>query len=338
MSEELALDLALEGRIKAASPEVGRLMALAERLAGLPDPGIDPRFAARLEARLLAEMDQALPVERPLRAVPSRTPSGTLCGTEVPTERPVKPSPVIPLPRRRVVLRKAMVAAIAAALALALPMAMVPTALPGSPLYGAKLRVEALRCALSSGASRGVCDLGRAGKRLAEVDEVMSLGQNRLVAPTIAMMGGFQVAGINEIIRSGDRGALTRAQAILTDQNDRLEALVGTASVDIRPALRRAVADGRELSGRVATALGGKRPVGKAAQPAGGTVSRQGEVKPSSDDPDSDSPVGRTDDPTRKAPYAAPRQEGNEKGSGWDSLGESAPCYAKFMAAPEGVC
>ncbi|MHB8511548.1 MAG: hypothetical protein ACYDCC_05155 [Actinomycetota bacterium] len=129
MDTTTVLALALDGATVPASEEVIRLTDIAGIVGSLPDPEIDPRFAARLEAVLMAEFDaQQTTVSPALRIV---KPAGIQ-----PVVEPKTAPNVIAFPRRRFVVRKVVAVAIAAAMLSALPIIASASALPGSPFFG----------------------------------------------------------------------------------------------------------------------------------------------------------------------------------------------------------
>src|SRR5438093_12750549 len=108
LDKELVLALRAHG---ASAVEARELAAVAGALSLGPDPEIDSAFADALEARLMGEpMGTAAPmgVVAPLRPTRSTAPA-------VPEADRRTIAQVIPLPRRRFTVRKALVAAIAAA-------------------------------------------------------------------------------------------------------------------------------------------------------------------------------------------------------------------------------
>lgn len=274
--DELALALALEGTGSAASPQVTRLLALAETLVTLPDPEIDPRFAARLEARLLEETLEEEKAPR-LQVVPAR----------LPKPAPVRRARVHPLPRRRLVVRRSLVAAAVAIMLAALPVVGSAGALPGSPFYRLKLGLERVELFFAGGPQdQGFKHLEFAGARLGEATELVALGMERAVPDTLARMQTEQRRGAGLILAfAKDRAALARAARILQGQSGMLtRRVLPAASSDIRDAVLDAVATGKALASRIAAALRAGAPVvgavrGPASASGGGdTIGRAADV------------------------------------------------------------
>jgi hypothetical protein len=243
----LALALALQGA-STSDGEISRLVGVARILEAVPDPDIDPGFAARLQARLMTE-DLGL-----VLAV-------------VPTPKPDEPidlpkaghrAAIIRLPRRRFVVRKAMAATIAAAMALALPVLVATTALPGSPGYGLKLRLEQLRiAAIHDPIARGFGWLDIADNRLAEATQLAALKRPRLIPATLALLQLAQRTGASLILEAAtERETLARAAGMLQSQDTGLRDLLPEVPAATRDDVLDAIRTGQALSLRVAAALG----------------------------------------------------------------------------------
>lgn len=257
MGQELALelDLALDGRRRRVSPEVKSLVALARDMAALPDPEIDARFAAKLEQRLLTEgLEVAPKPARRLQVVPKTEPK-----TEPTPQRPATPTPVIPLPRRRFVVRRGMVAAVAAAMLLAFPVAASATALPGSPFHTIKVNImERIELAFAGDAvDEGFTHLRFADRRIDEIGQLLALGAEGPVTGALGLMQGEQVTGA-EKLQSGtsDPAVLERGAQILRAQAGSLAALAKQLSDDVRPAALDAAVAAKALAARLAGSNG----------------------------------------------------------------------------------
>lgn len=261
---ELALALSLEGRAQPASPEVARLVALAETLAGLPDPLIDPKFAARLEARLMEE-ELAEEQNRALRVAPKPS---------VRPAEPVRRAKVHPLPRRRVVIRRGLIAAALAVMLMALPIAASAGALPGSPFYSLKLGIERIELAFAGGPeAKAFKHLELAGTRLDEAAQLVALGRGDAVSATLDRMAAEQRTGTTLILGfPAGRPAVTRAAQILRTQTAGLSALAAKASPELRAAVLDAAAASDALATRLASALSATASTRQVARTLGAAV------------------------------------------------------------------
>jgi hypothetical protein len=179
MGEDQILALALEGRVHAAQGETAELVALAGNLALLPEPEIDPAFAAALEAQLL---NDGVPVTgQPRLQVVKPAPAA-------PAAEPVKPN-VVQLPRRKMVVRRSLVGVAVAASLAAFPLAMAANSLPGSPFYGLKTFMEHTWDARPGSAmAHAMRLLGRANEHMAEAQKLIANGAPRsLVDSTLGV-------------------------------------------------------------------------------------------------------------------------------------------------------
>lgn len=245
MGEELALDLAYEGRVAPATPQAARLLALAERINALPDPEIDETFAAELEARLLADVAEA--PARHLHSVPARA------ARPAPVA-PVRPAAVIPLPRRRWVVRKHLVAAVAAAMLIAFPIAAGASALPGTPFHSFKVNViERIELMFSgSDIAKGFKHLDLADRRIGEISQLLALGAEAPVSGTLRLTQGEQSAGVEILLgATTDQATLQRAADILDRQAGRLSSLAPGFSTDLRQVALQAAAFAKSLVARL---------------------------------------------------------------------------------------
>lgn len=253
MGQDLALDLelALEGRRKRVPAEVKSLVALAHDLATLPDPEIDARFAARLEQRLLSDGLEAATPARHLQAVPAPKP-------QAPAE-PVRRAPVVPLPRRRFVFKRGLVAAVAAAMLLAFPLAASANSLPGGLFHSFKVNVlERIELALAGGpVDDGFKHLDFAERRIGEIAQLLVLGNEGDVQGALDMMQGEQVTGVEAIMAAtSDPAVLSRAARILEAQADALANIARNLSIDMRPAALDAASAAKALAERLVGATG----------------------------------------------------------------------------------
>lgn len=347
MSRELALDLALTGRINAASPEVTRLVELAGRLAELPDPQIDPRFAARLEAILLAEPietpaapERPLKVVRPAAAKPAVQPERKA----TPTPPAPKPSPVIPLPRRRIVLRKGLVAAVAAVMALAFPIVASASALPGSPLYGLRLKIESTNCALKSGVNEGFCHLGFAQHRMDDARQVVALGHPENVGKAVGPMQSALSKGANQVIESGSPSQIAQAGRIVASTTGALAALAQRMPAGSRADVLDAMRASEQLSTRISAALGEPTRVQTESAPSRAGTSADRSNASSANPYSMDDGTGfRTVDRNAESPArpatGGPGPRAPEPGGRVSTDNDAAPCLADvYTVLPAVVC
>lgn len=262
MGDELALDLALQGRVQPPTAQVERLAALAGTLAELPDPQIDPKFAAALEARLLeeeieGEQAPARP-ERHLTSVPAAKPAKP--AAEPRPAQPARRAPVVPLPRRRLVLRRGLVAAVAAAMLMAFPIAAGASALPGTPFYPIKTGViERIELAFAGDdVGKGMKHLDFAQRRAEEAVQLVALGAaEALVADTAAAQAREAETGASLILGATDDPAvLSRVMTIVSTSAESLSALLPGVSGAAEPALLGAIETNRAIASQLASVLG----------------------------------------------------------------------------------
>lgn len=319
MGDELAL--ALEGRVATASHEVARLVVLAGALAAVPGPEIDPAFASRLEARLMAERIEesqatARPALAPVRAaaVPARP-----AAPELETRR----ARVIPLPRRRFVVRRSLVAAVAAAMLVALPMVAGANSLPGSPLFPVRQAIERVQLALTfDETAKGFRQIEYAKQYQQDAEQLVGSGaSSEDVKAALAEMQRHAREGATRILRTSDPRHLTRLASSLRPMVEALANLVPSATKGALPALQAAIQEGKDLIREVVAALGFPPVVASpVTDVAGGTaeVSEAGSATASSasttdaqtstaTSPTPDSPQG----PTPPGPAPKPARPGD---------------------------
>lgn len=252
MSEDLALSLALDGRAEPADLETKALVGLAERLAALPDPEIDERFAAALEARLLSEGLSEAPA--PVTAARPRL-------TVVPATRPqvpVRRAPVVQLPRRRFVLRRGIAAAAVAAMLGAFPAAAMAGALPGSPFWKGKLAMEELSIKLfGTPLEDGFAQFDRVARRGSEIEQLKAIGGSDEEITLAALeMNREMVAGKTLIMdNTDDPAALGLLDAKLVDAARRMRSVVRGLDSAAKAAVVRVIATSKQIRRTVAAAL-----------------------------------------------------------------------------------
>lgn len=249
MGDQLALELALEGRVTARG-EAADLVAIAEGLSRLPEPTIDETWASALEARLLNEG-----LETP--AVVGR-PSLTVVGEQQTVETaPVHRAPVVTLPRRRLVVRKSVAAVAAAAALTAFPVAAAASSLPDSPFYGVKRLVERAEIALFGGPVHDAfTHLKHANARLAEAEQMGALGYDDAAIAEVLADADALVSKANLLVWSNtsDPATLERLAAEARAIEDQAT-LIATGAVQAR-AVAPVIATTRQIQVDVAERLG----------------------------------------------------------------------------------
>jgi hypothetical protein len=252
-NNELTLALRLEGTTGAASVEVERLVDVAAMVATLPDPEIDPVFAAKLEQRLLTEGLAAQHAETPepyqgLRVV---RPEPTIVPAR---EEKVAPN-VITLPRRRYVMRKALVAAIAAALAMAMPIAMAASALPGSPGYGLnKLRFSA-QLHFANAHDKPFLMAHRGHELISFSARLVAINApSDLVNDTLAEAKAWLAQATQAVISSGKSGDIAKLRSMIERDGDTLRTMLSAAND--RNSVFSAIDKMEDLSDALARAMG----------------------------------------------------------------------------------
>lgn len=269
----LALALALEGTAQPASEEIERLAGIAGTIATLPDPEIDPRFAARLEARLMAEFD-AISARPVLRLVETATPE--------PTPEPALAPNVVALPRRRLVVRKALAAAIAAAMLSALPVVASASSLPGSPFFGIERWRQNQMISSAHGAEKAFAMEHIARRWIGYAEQMTALRYERdAIDGVLGHAGRLQAGAVALIVRLGTDREIARLGAMLESDAARLRELLDVAGDPIRPVLLDMLAAIERLADRLAGAGLGSVAVSPSATAGGGSV----EVSPSARTP-----------------------------------------------------
>lgn len=254
METTLNLALALEGSVAPGTDEVRRLTGVADMLESLPDPDIDPRFVARLEAVLMAEFDAK-------HGVSTVAPEA---GLRLVTAQPkVQPTPetatrvapnVIALPRRRLVIRKAIAGMAAAAMISALPIVAAASSLPGSPFFGIEKFRQNHAISAAHGAEKGFVMEGTARKWIGYGAEMIALEYDANQIDRVLQHAGWLQTGAARIISAtGTAAQVERLRAMLAADAERLDRLRDLAPATALPALVRAIDWANELSDRLAT-------------------------------------------------------------------------------------
>lgn len=252
MGEEMAFALALEGRV-APRGETAQLLALAGVLEAFPEPEIDADFAAALEARLMNEMQDERPVvvARPqLRVVPAFP--------ATPADEVVRSADVVRLPRRRMVVRRSIAAAVAAASLAAFPLAAAASSLPGSPFYGIKKAVEHAEIVFTGDSvADGLAYARFAERRMGEVSQLAALGADSgLIARTAdESLADLRTARSLVLGHTTDPAVLRRLGDIARATEHGVPS-AGVLAPGARAAVAAAVAASRQIQAAVADALG----------------------------------------------------------------------------------
>lgn len=200
LNAELALALALDGKLAKLDDETATLVAVVDALRALPEPEIDVNFANALEQRLLSEGladETPVAVGRPqLRVVPAFP--------ETPADEAIRVADnVVTMPTRRFKVRRS-VAALAACFMLgAFPVMAASSALPGSPFYGIKQRIHAAQLALfGDAASDASRRLGFASEHVREAEALVALGASEDLISSTLDLATYELAKAGETISS----------------------------------------------------------------------------------------------------------------------------------------
>lgn len=253
MGATLNLALALEGRAKPA-PANEQLVAIADALAGLPDPQIDTSFMQALEQRLLTEELSAEQQAdgRHLHAVPSAIP-------QTPADEIVRRAPIVQMPKRRFVVRRSVAAAAVAASLAAFPVAAAASSLPGSPLYGLKTKIEQLQLRVfgtpMQDASRHI---GFAVERLNEVEQLIARSaDDALIAQTLARAEQHFRAAAELVAAHGtDQTDLQSLSAQTSEAQQRLREVAPVLAPQAGDEFRDALAASTDLRNALDVAMG----------------------------------------------------------------------------------
>lgn len=251
--KDLVLSLKAQG---AKTAEARDLVAVAGALALVPDPQIDAAFADELEAVLMAEFDaQHSTVTQLRRARPAAAPAKTV--KTVPTAKPATIATVTQLPRRKMVIRKAMAAAIAAVLMMALPVAASANALPSSPFYKGKLAMEEFRLFLTHGdMAKGFYHLERARIRGEEMSQEAALGHAAVLVKVAGMMQAEQREGMRLILGANPTAAeLAQAASTLRGISQQLTDMLPQVPQAARQPIIATVKLANDLANKLSTGL-----------------------------------------------------------------------------------
>lgn len=249
MNAEVALALALDGRLARFDDDTATLVAVADAVRALPDPVIDPVFATALEQRLLTEGLEFAPTGRPVLRVVTDEPAAPIT---------ITPDVIITFPRRRVAVRRSIVALAAAISMSALPVLASFSALPGGPLYGVKQKLHALELALFGGAAADASrHLDFAAEHIHEAEILVALGASEDRVSTALDLATSEIAKAEATIATvSDQAELTAFAEDAADTKDLLEKSAPTLSPEAEDAFQRVIDASASLTDAVNDALG----------------------------------------------------------------------------------
>ncbi|HVL90581.1 MAG TPA: hypothetical protein VM841_10155 [Actinomycetota bacterium] len=303
------LQRALEGE-GSSSEETASLLALVRMLEDLPEPEIDPAFAASLEDRIVGGTAESPPA--PAAGAPA---GGSLAAITRIEERR----------SRRV--RRGLVAAIAATFVMALPVAASAEAVPGSPGYGVRLAREEARLWMTcrAGAVKcGFAHLDRASARLTDLRSVIRRGDVSQVPATSARLRSSVSEGAATVLAAHPPATtLRRLAARLDETAARLGELAASAPPSMRNPIREALGEGVSITHEIKVALGEAPPVRivPVRPPVAIAPPVVAEPEPDAAPAEDDRSRERTRRPSRK-----PADKGNSFGpGGTPKVGEPAP-------------
>lgn len=253
LNSELALALALDGKLARLDDETASLVAVVDALRALPEPEIDVTFAMALEQRILTEglENETVTVGRPkLSIVPVHAPE--------PIAEPRVADNVITMPTRRVRMRKGVAAAAACFMLGAFPIAATASALPGSPFYGLKQNVRSAKIALFGDAMQDATwRLGFAGEHIREAEALVAIGASQKLVGEALDLAAYEFAKANETVKSVDD---PDALAKFAEDARATEALLEKSGPILVPeasdAFDRAMKAAQDLTAALSTALG----------------------------------------------------------------------------------
>lgn len=310
-----------------SSEETESLLALVRMLEDLPEPEIDPAFAASLEDKLIGP------------AAPAGT--GTLATITRIEERRT----------RRI--RRGLVAAIAAAMMLALPVAASAASVPGSGGYGLRLAREEARVWMTCRAGPvrcGFAHMDRAGERLTDLRGVIRRGDVAQIQPTSARLRASLSRGATTVLAARPpMTTLRRLAARLDKTAAELDRLAASAPASLRNPIREAIGEGASLTHEVRLALGDVRvpvvqpPVVRPPLAAGPPAARpepQPEPAPSRDTTDRPKkrPAGKDNS---FGPGGTPKVDGPAPGEQWNSdepMQDACPLGVVAAPGVDAIC
>ncbi|GAC1410347.1 MAG: hypothetical protein NVSMB57_04040 [Actinomycetota bacterium] len=240
------LALALDGSAAPVNEEITRLTGIAEMLETLPDPQIDPRFSARLEAVLMAEFD-ALHQTPALQLVKS-----------APAAEPKMAPNVIAFPRRGLVVRKMVAAAIAAAMLSALPIVASASALPGSPFFSITRWRQNNAISSVHGAHRAFVEEKVARQWIGYAAQMVALRySNSLIDSTLRHAGWLQTQAALIVTRAGTHADIAKLSRMLREDARRLTEIGSQATDPTKPLVSKAIDLVARLTKSLSPSVGG---------------------------------------------------------------------------------
>lgn len=249
---EVALALALDGRASVLDRETTSLLAVAGALRALPDPVIDPVFASALEQRLMTEGLEQAPAGRPsLRLVEPATP--------IEDDRVI--DVVVSLPRRRVAMRRSVVALAAAMTLSAFPVLAASSALPGSPFYGIKQGIHAAQIAFFGDAFADADRrLGFAAEHIGEAEQLVALGSDNALVSRALDLAAYEIGRAEQTVRgTDDAKRLASFAAKAAETEALLQKSAPVLAPEAQDAFDRAMDASRSLTEAVADGLQGPK-------------------------------------------------------------------------------
>lgn len=252
MEPTVNLALALEGTAVPSTEEIRRLTGVAGMLETLPDPDIDPRFAARLEAVLMAEFDAKHPAPQHAPMLQLVKPEAT----PAPVAEPKAQPNVIALPRRRFVVRKAIAGLAAAAMISALPVVAAASSLPGSPFFGIEQFRQNHAISSARGAEKAFVMEATARKWIGYSAEMVALNYDaNAISRVLRRAGILQRDAATLLTRFGSPEQIDRLVAMLAGDSGRLTRIRSLAPSHARPALSRAITVIESITSQLAAGL-----------------------------------------------------------------------------------
>lgn len=243
----LALALALDGTAAPATDEIKRLSGIAGLVDALPDPDIDQRFVARLEATLMAEFDAKFGAA-PLQLVKPET------KTETKTEEKTAPN-VVALPRRRMVVRRALAGMVAAAMLSAMPVVAAASSLPGSPFFGIEQWRQNHAISSAHGAAKAFLVEQTARKWIGYGAQMAIIGYDASdIEATLFRAGRLQKQAADLIAKYGSDGQIAQMAGMFAEDAKALRRILPQTPASARPAVHDAIAT---ATGLTASLVGG---------------------------------------------------------------------------------
>lgn len=253
INAELALALALDGKLSRLDEETATLVSVVDALRALPEPEIDAKFAMALEQRILTEglEDQTVTVGRPqLAIVPDVEPAIA--------EDPTPADNVFTMPRRKVRVRKSFAAIAACFMLGAFPVMATAKSLPGDLFYSAKQSLRSAKIALFGGPMQdAMWRLGFAADHVREAEALTALGADPKLVASALDMAAYEFAKANDTVADvDDPNALETFAAEAEATEKMLEKSGPNLPQEAAAAFDRAMEAAQALTAALANALG----------------------------------------------------------------------------------